>query len=228
MGGADHAPVIDAVRNTLTDARLDRAFIAEAVLAAVGQLHRRPDGGGRSRGDLPRARGAAPRSGQGARRANGAPRTKAAWPTVSNIRRRPRARGGCKHRIARLYRGERRGRCRRRWPSTSSSGADNMTDRQGALTTLVNGDSHAARGGARQHSTSAIPATRWCSTNGSRPRRCRRATTLRRWSSELAAHRDFTLRQSQPRAFAGRRIQRQPARLPRSRRAAAIASSPTS
>jgi len=31
-GGADHAPVIEAVRQTLTDANLDPAFIAEAVL----------------------------------------------------------------------------------------------------------------------------------------------------------------------------------------------------
>jgi len=31
-GAADHAPVVDAVRDTLTDAALDHAFIAEAVL----------------------------------------------------------------------------------------------------------------------------------------------------------------------------------------------------
>ena len=31
-GRADHGPVIEAVRRTLTDARLDRAFVAEAVL----------------------------------------------------------------------------------------------------------------------------------------------------------------------------------------------------
>ncbi len=31
-GGTDHGPVIEAVRNTLTDSALDRAFVAEAVL----------------------------------------------------------------------------------------------------------------------------------------------------------------------------------------------------
>jgi aminopeptidase N len=37
-GEADHAPVVDAVRNALTDPALDQAFVAEAVLVPTGSF----------------------------------------------------------------------------------------------------------------------------------------------------------------------------------------------
>ena len=60
--------------------------------------------------------------------------------------------------------------------------ADNMTDRQAALTTLVHSD---APNGKRRWRISmrVMRITGWCSTSGSRPRRCRRAPIPARWSS---------------------------------------------
>ena len=70
--------------------------------------------------------------------------------------------------------------------------ADNMTDRQGALGALANSDAP-ERDGRSPLSTSAIGPMRWCSTNGSRCRRSRPATTRSRRSQALARHPDFTL-----------------------------------
>ena len=66
-GEADHAAVLNAIGNTLEDDALDPGVRRRGGAAPVGKLHRRSDDGGRSRRHLPRARGVAPRSRQGAR-----------------------------------------------------------------------------------------------------------------------------------------------------------------
>ena len=67
-----------------------------------------------------------------------------------------------------------------------------MTDRQGALGALANSRRPSAT--ARWPlSTSATGTMRWCSTNGSRRRRSRPATTRWTRSRRLAGHPDFTL-----------------------------------
>ena len=84
-------------------------------------------------------------------------------------------------RRARLYRRERRGRRRRHRLRAVRGGrqhdrppgrADHARQRRRRTSASPRSTS----------STTAIRAMRWCSTNGSRRRRCRRATIRRRWS----------------------------------------------
>ena len=88
-------PVVDAVRNTLTDPALDHAFIAEAVLVPtesfIGDQMKivDPDAIHVARERLRERLGARRWSRCGARPMPRPP------PTASNCRPRPRARGGC-------------------------------------------------------------------------------------------------------------------------------------
>ena len=136
----DHAPVIEAVRNTLDDPALDAAFVGEAVLlpseAFIGDQMAVVDPDAICR----RARGAAPRLGRELEA-----RWRAAYAAhrrqpLSNIR--PSAKGLRRLRIgrARLYRGDRRREDAPALAFAQFEAADNMTDRQGALTMLANGD----------------------------------------------------------------------------------------
>ena len=106
-------------------------------------------------------------------------------------------------------------------------GADNMTDRQGALGMLANSDTRRSASQALaafydRYRDNALVLDKWftvqaLSTRDDTPDEVER----------LAGHPRFHPRQSQPAALAGRRLRGQPARLPPRRRAAAIASSPT-
>ena len=94
-GAADHAPVVEAVRDTLTDPALDPAFIAEAVLVPTESFI----GDQMKLVDPDAIHVARERAARTARRAtssrSGAPPMPRPPPTASNCRRPPRARGGC-------------------------------------------------------------------------------------------------------------------------------------
>ena len=198
-----------------TDAALDRAFVAEAVLlpseSFIGDQMAMvdPEAIFRAREALRRDLGTRARGASGAR-----PMTRAARQPLRIF-----ARGQGRAAAAQRSRSAISPRAARRMPPTLAfaqfEAADNMTDRQGALTTLVNGDVGRARSPRSTSSTTAIATMRWCSTNGSRRRRCRRATIRRAVVAELARHPDFTLANPNRARVAGRRVRRQPARVPR-------------
>jgi len=137
-GAADHAPVVDAVRNTLTDPALDAAFKAEALLlpseALVGerlplvdpqQVHLVREA---LRRDLAHAMTDAWRDAHAANRAN-------------RYKYTPAAKGARRLRtvaLGYLAAADAPDATLLAW--TQYSDADNMTDRQGALGVLANGD----------------------------------------------------------------------------------------
>ncbi|HYD36003.1 MAG TPA: aminopeptidase N, partial [Allosphingosinicella sp.] len=137
-GGADHGPVVEAVRQTLTDPALDPAFVAEAVLlpseAFIGDrmdrvdpeaIHRRREA---LRADLGRALESRWRDLYAAHAAN-------------RYEYNPAAKGARRLRtialgyIAAAGAADAPALAKRQFDE-----ADNMTDRQGALGVLVNGD----------------------------------------------------------------------------------------
>ena len=149
-GAADHGPVIEAVRETLTDPALDPAFIAEAVLLPSEAFIGDQMDDGRSRGDPSRARGAARR----ARARSSEPLWRAAYASTAANRYEyqpgRQGRAAAADGRARLSDGGGRGRRGRRCAERQFDEADNMTDRQGALGVLANSDAPERDGGARR------------------------------------------------------------------------------
>lgn len=138
-GSADHQPVIDAVRGTLTDAALDHAFIAEAVLlpsdSFIGDQMAvvDPDAIFRAREALRRDLGVA---------------LSAEWRAVYDSVRAnrfeysPTAKGARRIKTVALgYIAASGAADAPELAYAQFQGADNMTDRQGALTTLASGTS---------------------------------------------------------------------------------------
>ncbi|RJF94304.1 aminopeptidase N [Sphingomonas cavernae] len=138
-GKLDHGPVIEAVRNTLTDPALDKAFVAEAVLlpseSFVGDhmLVVDPDAIHRAREALRHDLGLMLerewRAAYAATQAN-------------RFEYSPEAKGARRLRTVALgYIAASGADDASELAFTQFEGADNMTDRQGALTTLANGES---------------------------------------------------------------------------------------
>jgi aminopeptidase N len=139
QGKADHGPVIDAVRGTLLDAALDRAFVAEAVMlpsdSFIGDQMSVVDPDAifaareALRVDLGKALAAEWRAAYEAVRANRfeySPAGKGAR-RIKNVALGYIAASGAADAADLAF--------------SQFEAADNMTDRQGALGTLVNGDS---------------------------------------------------------------------------------------
>ncbi len=189
-GGADHAAVIDAVRNTLTDSRLDRAFIAEAVLlpsdSFIGDQMAvvEPEAIFRAREalrqDLGKALEAEWRAAYEASLAN-------------RFEYSPAAKGARRLKTVSLgYIAASGAADADRLAFDQFSGADNMTDRQGALTTLVNGASplreEALEAFYKRYQGNGLVLDKWFQTQALSAR-ADTAEAVER----LAAHPDFTL-----------------------------------
>lgn len=189
-GRADHAPVIDAVRRTLDDPALDAAFVAEAVLlpseSFVGDQMQvvDPDAIFRAREALRRDLG---RELEGLwREAYDASRT-------NRFEYSPAAKGARRLKTVALGYISASGA-----PDAAAlafaqfEGADNMTDRQGALATLVGGTSDKRIAALdifyNRYSDNALVLDKWFQTQALSPRDDTAAVV-----EELAAHRDFTL-----------------------------------
>ncbi|UUL81583.1 aminopeptidase N [Sphingomonas qomolangmaensis] len=189
-GHADHQAVIDAVRNTLTDANLDSAFIAEAVLlpsdSFIGDQLAVVDPDAVSaarealRRDLGRALERDWREAYERSRAN-------------RFEYSPAAKGARRLRTVSLgYIAASGAADAAELAFVQFENADNMTDRQGALTTLVS--SHAdSRIAAldifyNRYSDNPLVLDKWFSTQALSSRDDTLAVV-----EELARHRDFTL-----------------------------------
>jgi aminopeptidase N len=189
-GSADHGPVIDAVRGTLTDPKLDHAFIAEAVLlpsdSFIGDQMALvdPEAIFRARealrADLGRELGDVWRSAYEAVRANRfeySPAAKGAR-RLKNVALGYIAASGAGD-AAELAFGQ-------------FEGADNMTDRQGALTTLANGGSplreRALDAFYQRYAGNGLVLDKWFQTQALSTRDDTAEVVER-----LAAHPDFTL-----------------------------------
>jgi aminopeptidase N len=189
-GGTDHTPVIDAVRNTLTDAKLDRAFIAEAVLlpsdSFIGDQMAvvEPEGIFRAREALRQDLGKALAS-----------EWRAAYEgsLANRFEYSPAAKGARRLKTVSLgYIAASGAPDGDTLAFDQFSGADNMTDRQGALTTLVNGDSplrvQALDAFYQRYAGNGLVLDKWFQTQ---------ALSTREDTAELVerlvAHRDFTL-----------------------------------
>lgn len=189
-GGTDHAPVIEAVRNTLADGRLDRAFIAEAVLlpsdSFIGDqmavvepeaiFHAREA----LRQDLGKALAAEWRAayeGSLANRFEYSPAAKGAR-RLKTVSLGYIAASGAADADSLAF--------------EQFSGADNMTDRQGALTTLVNGASplreEALEAFYRRYQGNGLVLDKWFQTQALSTRGDTAEVVER-----LVAHPDFTL-----------------------------------
>ncbi|MCW3846373.1 aminopeptidase N [Sphingomonas sp. LB-2] len=189
-GAADHGPVIEAVRNTLTDAALDRSFIAEAVLlpsdSFIGDQMAvvDPEAIFTAREALRHALGksleAEWRAAYAAVRANRfeySPAGKGAR-RIKNVALGYLAASGAADAADMAF--------------AQFEDADNMTDRQGALGTLVNGNSEkrsaAIQGFYQRYADNALVLDKWFQTQ---------ALSTREDTAEsveaLAGHRDFTL-----------------------------------
>lgn len=138
-GGADHGAVIEAVRNTLGDARLDRAFVAEAVLlpsdSFIGDQMAvvEPEAIFRAREALRNELGRTL-----------ATEWRAAYEgsLANRFEYSPAAKGARRLKTVALgYIAASGAADADTLAFDQFAGADNMTDRQGALTTLVNGGS---------------------------------------------------------------------------------------
>ena len=189
-GRADHAPVIDAVRNTLGDSALDRAFIAEAVLlpsdSFVGDQMAQvdPDAIFRAREALRRDLGRALEhewrmAYEGAR--------------ANRFEYSPAGKGARRLKSVALGYISASGA-----PDAASlafaqfEGADNMTDRQGALTTLVNSTSDKRIAALdifyQRYADNPLVLDKWFQTQALSARDDALDAVI-----ELAKHRDFTL-----------------------------------
>jgi aminopeptidase N len=192
-GRGNHAPVIDAVRRTLDDPALDAAFMAEAVLlpsdSFVGDQMQvvDPDAIFRAREalrrDLGRELEGLWREAYDANRANRANRFEYS-PAAKGARRLKTvalgyiAASGAPDAAALAF--------------AQFEGADNMTDRQGALTTLVGGTSDKRVAALdifyNRYSDNALVLDKWFQTQALSSRDDTASVV-----EELAAHRDFTL-----------------------------------
>ncbi|MEG3144606.1 aminopeptidase N [Sphingomonas sp. RT2P30] len=188
---ADHAAVIAAVGNTLDDTALDRAFVAEAVLlpseSFIGDqmalvdpeaIYRAREA---LRGDLGRALEERWRAAYLAAKGVGAYRYN---PEDKGLRRLKSVALGY---IAASGAADVAGLAFAQFEA-----ADNMTDRQGALTTLVNSDAPERIAALdifyNRYSDNALVLDKWFSTQALASRADTPAVV-----AELARHRDFTL-----------------------------------
>jgi aminopeptidase N len=189
-GTGDHEAVIDAVRNTLTDARLDRAFVAEAVLlpsdSFIGDQMAvvEPEAIFRARDALRQDLGKAL-----------AAEWRAAYEgsLANRFEYSPAAKGARRLKTVSLgYIAASGAADADQLAFGQFSGADNMTDRQGALTTLVNGASplrdEAIEAFYRRYQGNGLVLDKWFQTQ---------ALSTREDTAEiverLVAHPDFTL-----------------------------------
>ena len=189
-GRADHAPVIEAVRNTLTDGRLDPAFIAEAVLLPSDTFIGDqlpivdPDAIFRARESLRRDLGRqlerewrAAYEGARTNRFEYSPAAKGAR-RIRSVALGYIAAGGAPDAASLAF--------------VQFDKADNMTDRQGALTTLANGSSDKRVAALdifyQRYSDNPLVLDKWFSTQ---------ALSMRddtpQMVEELSRHRDFAL-----------------------------------
>jgi len=191
LGRADHGPVIEAVRRTLEDKALDHAFVAEAVLlpsdSFIGdQLDRvDPEAVFRAREALRRDLGKtlAPLWRQAyAQASTGAPFV---YSPAAKADRRMRT-------VALGYIAASGADDAADLAFAQFETADNMTDRQGALTTLANGTSDKRIAALdifyNRYSTDALVLDKWFQTQALSSRDDTPATV-----EELARHPDFTL-----------------------------------
>jgi len=191
LGRADHGPVIEAVRRTLEDKALDHAFVAEAVLlpsdSFIGdQLDRvDPDAVFRAREALRRDLGKtlAPLWRQAySNSSTGAPFV---YSPSAKADRRMRT-------VALGYIAASGADDAADLAFAQFETADNMTDRQGALTTLANGTSDKRIAALdifyNRYSTDALVLDKWFQTQALSSRDDTPATV-----EELARHPDFTL-----------------------------------
>jgi aminopeptidase N len=191
LGRADHGPVIEAVRRTLEDPALDHAFVAEAVLlpsdSFIGdQLDRvDPEAVFRAREALRRDLGKslAPLWRQAyADASNGAPFV---YSPAAKADRRMRT-------VALGYIAASGAEDAADLAFAQFETADNMTDRQGALTTLANGTSDKRIAALdifyNRYSTDALVLDKWFQTQALSSRDDTPTTV-----EELARHPDFTL-----------------------------------
>lgn len=191
LGRADHGPVIEAVRRTLEDKALDHAFVAEAVLlpsdSFIGdQLDRvDPEAVFRAREALRRDLGKtlAPLWRQAyAQASTGTPFV---YSPAAKADRRMRT-------VALGYIAASGADDAADLAFAQFETADNMTDRQGALTTLANGTSDKRIAALdifyNRYSTDALVLDKWFQTQALSSRDDTPATV-----EELARHPDFTL-----------------------------------
>jgi aminopeptidase N len=191
LGRADHGPVIEAVRRTLEDDALDHAFVAEAVLlpsdSFIGdQLDRvDPEAVFRAREALRRDLGKtlAPLWRQAyAQASTGAPFV---YSPAAKADRRMRT-------VALGYIAASGADDAADLAFAQFETADNMTDRQGALTTLASGTSDKRIAALdifyNRYSTDALVLDKWFQTQALSSRDDTPATV-----EELARHPDFTL-----------------------------------
>jgi len=191
LGRADHGPVIEAVRRTLEDPALDHAFVAEAVLlpsdSFIGdQLERvDPEAVFRAREALRRDLGKtlAPLWRQAyAQASTGAPFV---YSPAAKADRRMRT-------VALGYIATSGADDAADLAFAQFETADNMTDRQGALTTLANGTSDKRIAALdifyNRYSTDALVLDKWFQTQALSSRDDTPVIV-----EELARHPDFTL-----------------------------------
>ncbi|MDV3458773.1 aminopeptidase N [Sphingomonas sp. HF-S4] len=189
-GTGDHQAVIDAVRNTLTDANLDRAFIAEAVLlpsdSFIGDQMTvvEPEAIFRAREALRQDLGKAL-----------ATEWRAAYEgsLANRFEYSPAAKGARRLKTVALgYIAASGAADADGLAFDQFRGADNMTDRQGAMTTLVNGASplreEALEAFYTRYQGNGLVLDKWFQTQALSSRE----DTLDR-VERLAAHPDFTL-----------------------------------
>jgi aminopeptidase N len=189
-GRADHAPVIDAVRNALGDTALDRAFVAEAVLlpsdSFIGDQMALvdPEAIFRAREALRRDLGRALEhewrmayEGARANRFEYSPAGKGAR-RLKSVALGYIAASGAPDAPSLAF--------------TQFEAADNMTDRQGALTTLVNSTSDKRVAALdifyQRYSDNALVLDKWFQTQALSTRDDALDAVI-----DLSKHRDFTL-----------------------------------
>ncbi|TGX53463.1 aminopeptidase N [Sphingomonas gei] len=189
-GSADHQPVIDAVRNTLTDSALDRAFVAEAVLlpsdSFIGDQMAlvEPEAIFRAREALRQDLGTA---------LEGEWRAAYEGSLANRFEYSPSAKGARRLKTVSLgYIAASGAADADELAFEQFSRADNMTDRQGGLTTLVNGASplreEALEEFYKRYQGNGLVLDKWFQAQ---------ALSAREDTAEmverLSAHRDFTL-----------------------------------
>ncbi|GAA0331396.1 aminopeptidase N [Sphingomonas oligophenolica] len=190
QGRANHQAVIDAIVNTLDDPQLDRAFVAEAVLLPSESFI----------GDqMPVVDPEAIFTAREALRRDIGHALDARWraeydaASATRFEYSPLAKGLRRLRTVALgYIAANGGDEAAALAFAQFEAADNMTDRQGALTTLVNGASDRRIAALdifyNRYSDNALVLDKWFSTQALSSRDDTLATV-----QELAGHRDFTL-----------------------------------
>ena len=189
-GKADHGPVIEAVKNTLMDSSLDQSFIAEAVLlpsdSFIGDqmavvdpeaIYKAREALRRDLGKQLEAEWRAAYDSVRANRFEYSPAGKGAR-RIKNVALGYLSASGAEDAADMAF--------------AQFEGADNRTDRQGALGTLVNGQSEkrsaAIQGFYNRYADNGLVLDKWFQTQALSSR----ADTAEA-VEELAKHRDFTL-----------------------------------